>query len=308
MAHGGDLFALGNGVPSEQNFEIAFRGYKQDQVDNFVRLLETDLTTVSAERDEAYAQLQALTAQVHQLQLEVVEARQRITGPTTITTNVSFRHLGDRVTQILTLAEEQAEAIRAEAYDSLASERGEAERLLEDARRQHDQAIRGFEAARAAPRAEEGAAAQTEADRIIDGARAHAEQLVAGAQQQLAEFQRQQAEVSGQAEAIRAQAAQAHRDLGTAQQELARTHQQTAEAQHQLHNAQQQAAAAHQQAAAAHQLAESARAAATEQQHQQRPPEQKKPDHSKSEGTDADGQAADATEKVKVGADQEPPA
>ena len=43
MAHGGDLFALGNGVPSEQNFEIAFRGYKQDQVDNFVRLLETDL-------------------------------------------------------------------------------------------------------------------------------------------------------------------------------------------------------------------------------------------------------------------------
>ena len=85
MAHGGDLFAIGDGVPSEQNFEIAFRGYKQDQVDNFVRLLETDLATVSAERDEAYAQLQALTTQVHQLQLELVESRQRITGPTTIT-------------------------------------------------------------------------------------------------------------------------------------------------------------------------------------------------------------------------------
>src|SRR5205807_4650986 len=114
MAHGGDLFALGDGVPSEQNFEIAFRGYKQDQVDNFVRLLETDLGTVSAERDEAYAQLQALTAQIHQLQLELVEARQRRgSGPTTVTTNVSFRHLGDRVTHILTLAEEQAEAIRA---------------------------------------------------------------------------------------------------------------------------------------------------------------------------------------------------
>ena len=42
MAHGGDLFAIGDGVPSEQNFETAFRGYKQDQVDNFVRLINGD--------------------------------------------------------------------------------------------------------------------------------------------------------------------------------------------------------------------------------------------------------------------------
>src|SRR5437763_2541028 len=194
MAHGGDLFALGDGVPSEQNFEIAFRGYKQDQVDNFVRLLETDLATVSAERDEAYAQLQALTTQVHQLQLELVESRQRITGPTTITTNVSFRHLGDRVTQILTLAEEQAEAIRAEAYDSVSTERGEAERLLEDARRQHDQAIRDFEAALAARRAEEDAAA-AERRATVDTEIAHAQEytgrLRAEAEAALASAQRE---------------------------------------------------------------------------------------------------------------------
>ena len=54
MAHGGDLFAIGDGVPSEQNFEIAFRGYKQDQVDNFVRLLETDLAPMQA-RARAWA-------------------------------------------------------------------------------------------------------------------------------------------------------------------------------------------------------------------------------------------------------------
>ena len=70
MAHGEDMFAIGDGLPSEQNFETAFRGYKQDQVDNYLRLIETDLATISAERDDAYTQIQALTAQVHQLQLE----------------------------------------------------------------------------------------------------------------------------------------------------------------------------------------------------------------------------------------------
>ncbi len=51
MAHGGDLFALGADLPSERNFELAFRGYKTDQVDKCIRLLETENSALSAERD-----------------------------------------------------------------------------------------------------------------------------------------------------------------------------------------------------------------------------------------------------------------
>src|SRR2546429_1969687 len=212
MAHGGDLFAIGDGVPSEQNFEVAFRGYKQEQVDNFVRLTETDLATVTAERDDAYAQLQALATQVHQLQLELVESRQRVSGPTTVTTNVSFRHLGDRVGQILAMAEDQAEAIRADAYESVAGERVEAERLLEDARRQHDQAIRDFEAALAARRAEEDAAATerrakldaetAQAQEYAGRVRAEAEAALSTAQQ---EARRLTEHAAGQAEQVHAE-------------------------------------------------------------------------------------------------------
>ena len=64
MAHGGDLFALGADIPSERNFELAFRGYKPDQVDKCIRLLETENAALAAERDEAYAQAQALAAQL----------------------------------------------------------------------------------------------------------------------------------------------------------------------------------------------------------------------------------------------------
>src|SRR5437899_1977111 len=115
MAHGGDLFALGADLPTERNFELAFRGYKPDQVDKCIRLLETDNTTLAAERDDAYAQAQALAAQVQQLQLELVEARQRPSGSTTVPTNVSFRHLGDRVGQILGTAQLEAERLIAGA-------------------------------------------------------------------------------------------------------------------------------------------------------------------------------------------------
>jgi len=60
MAHGGDLFALGADIPSERNFELAFRGYKPDQVDKCIRLLETENTGLAAERDVALTSRNAL--------------------------------------------------------------------------------------------------------------------------------------------------------------------------------------------------------------------------------------------------------
>ena len=48
MAHGGDLFALGDGVSSEPNFEIAFRGYDKTQVDKYLHVLEADAVVAHA--------------------------------------------------------------------------------------------------------------------------------------------------------------------------------------------------------------------------------------------------------------------
>src|SRR5256886_10492715 len=133
MAHGGDLFALGDGVSSEPNFEIAFRGYDKTQVDKYLRVLEAENATLATERDEAYGQLQALAAQVQQLQVELVEARKRTSSSTTVvTTNVSFRHLGPRVEQLPAMAEDPPESTKSAAVDSIAAARARAQPLPGD--------------------------------------------------------------------------------------------------------------------------------------------------------------------------------
>src|SRR5262249_53751117 len=137
MAQGGDLFALSGGIPSEPNFDIAVRGYKRDQVDGYIQSLESDIAALAAEREDAYTQVQALAAQVHQLQQELHEQRMRGTvGTVVASSQVSFRHLGPRVEQILALAEEQAEAIKADAVTSVRDQRVEADRILADAHNQ----------------------------------------------------------------------------------------------------------------------------------------------------------------------------
>src|SRR5258705_13673885 len=102
MAHDGDLFALGDGVASEPTFELAFRGYNQRQVDEYFQAVEAENVALAAERDSAFDQIQGLAAQIQQLQHELTELRRR--GTTTVVpSQVSFRHLGPRVEQILAM-------------------------------------------------------------------------------------------------------------------------------------------------------------------------------------------------------------
>src|SRR6185369_10981399 len=69
--------------------------------------------------------------------------------------NVSFRHLGPRVEQILTMAEDQASDIRAAAEASVSGIRQRAEDQLAAAETERATAIRDFETALATRRAEE---------------------------------------------------------------------------------------------------------------------------------------------------------
>src|SRR5512140_3431288 len=104
MSHGGEIVGLGGDAATEPSFETALRGYEKKQVERYVARAENEIATLSAEREQAYSQIQALNARVEQLQQEAAQARRQ-----GALTEVSYRHLGPRVEQILTLAEEQAE-------------------------------------------------------------------------------------------------------------------------------------------------------------------------------------------------------
>jgi hypothetical protein len=71
MSHGGHLYGLSGGVPPEPSFDIAVRGYKKDQVNSFIHSLATEIGALAAERDDAYAQLHALVAQMHRMETEL---------------------------------------------------------------------------------------------------------------------------------------------------------------------------------------------------------------------------------------------
>ncbi|HLU29099.1 MAG TPA: hypothetical protein VKZ65_11720, partial [Glycomyces sp.] len=122
MSHGGELFALADGAVTEPSFDTEFKGYNRKRVDRYVAQVEAEIAALAAEREQAYAQIQALAGQVEQLQLELTELRRR--GP--VVEKAAFAHLGPMVGQILALAEEQAEAIKLAAVHEIDERRAEA--------------------------------------------------------------------------------------------------------------------------------------------------------------------------------------
>src|SRR5689334_25307200 len=107
MSHGGEIFGLGGDAASEPSFETALRGYNQKQVERYVARAENEIAALAAEREQAYSQLQAMSAQIERLQQEITQVR-RQSGAVG---EVSFRHLGPRVEQILALAEEDRKSV-----------------------------------------------------------------------------------------------------------------------------------------------------------------------------------------------------
>src|SRR5687767_15858260 len=101
MSSAPDAFPFG--TPSEPTFELAFRGYEKRQVDRYVQQVEAELAALAAERDEIYGQVALLNQHVQHLQQELASTRRYVpTGE-----NLSYRHLGPKVEQILALAEDQ---------------------------------------------------------------------------------------------------------------------------------------------------------------------------------------------------------
>lgn len=190
MSHSGDILSLGQGGATEASFEAVLWGFDKKQVNKYVAQVEAEIAALEEEREQAHAQVQALTAQVEHLRAELARLARRPVAPD----RVSFRHLGPYVERLLTTAEEQAEAIRTGAQREIDERRAELDRLLAEAREKTEEASRDFELALAARRAEQArideekraelaaevAAARDEAQRMRD----HAGELVADAERE----------------------------------------------------------------------------------------------------------------------------
>lgn len=237
MSNGEELFALREDAASRPSFELALRGYDKRQVDHYVEQSDREIATLTTERERALRQVKDLRMQLHQVQSELTELRQR---PPQID-RASFRDLGPTVDQIMALAEKQASEITDAAAQRAADQRAEAEQALLDAREQAEQTLRELEEELAARRAEQErfheerrAAAEGEladirdlAERLrADGeaaresAHQEAEATRAQTQQELAELQ---ASVEQEVEERRQAMAQMQAELDAAQQQLAQT-------------------------------------------------------------------------------------
>ncbi|MEV4196260.1 DivIVA domain-containing protein, partial [Streptomyces toxytricini] len=120
--------------PHGQGFTTVRRGYRTDQVDRY-------LARLSGGRDEAWERVARLTVLAKQMEAEAERLREVVAALPPQT----YDELSERARQILALAQEEAEAVRADAQadaaDALAAAEAHAERVAELAR-QDAQAVR----------------------------------------------------------------------------------------------------------------------------------------------------------------------
>ena len=177
MSEHNDLLPLRSPEEGGPAFELVRRGYDRDQVENHLGWLEDQLRNAEIARDAAEHAAASAAA-------EAETAREALESG-----RPEWHELGERITQILTLAEDQGAEIRLQRTR-------EAEQLLADTREAADQADRThtaqLQSAREASDREVAdahafaeqtvAAAQAHAEQTVASAEAHAEQTVASAQ------------------------------------------------------------------------------------------------------------------------------
>ncbi|MFL6136919.1 MAG: sugar-binding protein [Frankiaceae bacterium] len=187
-------------VPMEERphgFDVVLRGYDRDQVDRHVAWLEGLL----AQAEESAG---AATTAVDQARAEAMTAHQEAARAKADLERgkPTFEALGERITRMLKLAEEEADDLRAKA-------RADSEQILAQART--------MQASVQAQRDETIGKAEHEAYDIVQAARAQAEQIVADAKRRsdttLADAQRRLAELTKQRDEIRSQLARLQQQL-----------------------------------------------------------------------------------------------
>ncbi|MGH3427547.1 MAG: DivIVA domain-containing protein, partial [Terriglobales bacterium] len=124
MANGGDEHFLSfKNQASQPTFDQVMRGYDRKQVDRFVAVIEAELTALAKHRDELFNQNEALNARLRGIESNISSKR-----PPTVVENPSYRHLGSRVEQILTLLDDEVLEVRQRTDRELADHRAKIEK------------------------------------------------------------------------------------------------------------------------------------------------------------------------------------
>jgi hypothetical protein len=193
MSEPNDLLPLRSPEEGGPAFELVRRGYDRDQVENHLGWLEDQLRNAEMARDAAERAAATASAEAEAAREELDRGRPQ------------WHELGDRITQILTLAEDQGSEIRAQRTR-------EADELLTDARQAAADADRAHGA-----RIRE---AETQAEQIMTTAQTEADRILLRAQQQAAEEQRaatrRLADLERQRDAVNAQLTRLHEALAAA--------------------------------------------------------------------------------------------
>ncbi len=204
MSEHNDLLPLRSPEEGGPAFELVRRGYDRDQVENHLGWLEDQLRNTEIARDAAEQAAAAAAAEAEAAREELERGRPQ------------WHELGDRITQILNLAEEQGTEIRLQRTR-------EAEQLLADSRQAAAEADRE-NAARirdAEAHAQQLVAdAQAEAEQLVSSAQAEADRILVRAQTQAADAERASsrrlADLERQRDAVNAQLTRLHEALAQA--------------------------------------------------------------------------------------------
>src|SRR3954451_19376895 len=162
-----DLLAYRDGGPT---FDVVRRGYDREQVAETLAGLDADLRVALADRDAAVSRSADLARQLQALHGEVESLRRRAASASAPT----FENMGERISNMLQLAEDEAAEIRRSAQEQAGVLQAQVAAEVEAIRER----IAGEERALG----ERSAAAHAEAERLVVEARQHAEQIAAVAQ------------------------------------------------------------------------------------------------------------------------------
>ena len=197
MSEHNDLLPLRSPEEGGPAFELVRRGYDRDQVDNHLGWLEDQLRNAEIARDAAEHAAASAAAEAEAAREELESGRPQ------------WHEFGDRITEILNLAEEQGAQIRAQRSQEADELLQEARQLSADTERDCAQRVREAEATSTQIVSD----AQAKAEDILTTAQAEADRLTMRTQQETAELERAVLAAAGRPRASarrRQRAAHAH--------------------------------------------------------------------------------------------------
>ncbi|HEY2719946.1 MAG TPA: hypothetical protein VGI52_09960 [Solirubrobacteraceae bacterium] len=204
MSEHNDLLPLRSPEEVPPAFELVRRGYDRDQVDNHLGWLEDQLRNAEIARDAAEHAAASAAAEAEAAREELESGRPQ------------WHEFGDRITEILNLAEEQGAQIRAQRSQEADELLQEARQLSADTERDCAQRVREAESSSTQIVSD----AQSQAQEIVTTAQTEADRLTMRAQQETAELERQSsrrlADLERQRDAVNAQLTRMHEALQNA--------------------------------------------------------------------------------------------